>query len=150
MSQFGDPSNGPDLEEWKVPLAAEGFARITRDGATDICLVQNHVGYGWDGQISVAFYMDDFDSDRRYRNYGVPLFMRKTDQIECLRMSGLYFSRVTAGWEIKRFISRNFPRSAGLLPAVRTCETLMSLGVELTGNTTNTQHQLASNCSDQP
>jgi hypothetical protein len=61
--------------------------------------------------------------------------LRQTDHIECLGEPKDYFSPATNSWDIKFAILRFPPRSAGLLPAVRAYETLMSSGVELTDET---------------
>jgi len=78
MSQFSQQSYSSQIEqnqEWKVLAAPEGFARVIRHGRSDIYLVQNHEGFCWDGRISVAFYMDDFDTGRSNKRYGHPLYL---------------------------------------------------------------------------
>lgn len=119
------------IQDWKVLAAPEGFARVTRHGRSDIYLVQNHEGFCWDGRISVAFYMDDFDPDTEKR-YGHPLYLNKSDQIESLGSPNVYFAPVNADWELKRSLVRLFPRSAGLLPIVRAVEALKGSGTPLT------------------
>jgi hypothetical protein len=130
MSQK-DEESYKNTEEWKVLAAPEGFARVTRNGRSDIYLVQNHEGFCWDGRISVAFYMDDFDPDSDKR-YGNPLYLRKDDQIESLGTPLAYFAPTATNWEIKQSLVRLFPRSAGLLPIVRAVEALKRSGCALT------------------
>ena len=124
-------SKTDESEEWKVLAAPEGFARVTRHGRSDIYLVQNHEGFCWDGRISVAFYMDDFDPDSDKR-YGHPLYLNKSDQIESLGSPDLYFAPANPDWDLKCSLVRLFPRSAGLLPVVRAFETLKRSGLALT------------------
>jgi hypothetical protein len=134
MSQTNQQSNSSkteEIEDWKVLAASEGFARVTRNGRSDIYLVQNHEGFCWDGRISVAFYMDDFDPDTD-KHYGQPLYLRKDDQIESLGTPGVYFSQIDPNWAIKGSLVSLFPRSAGLLPIVRAFETLKKSGMALT------------------
>jgi hypothetical protein len=131
MPQTNQQTYG-NVEEWKVLAAPEGFARVSRHGRSDIYLVQNHEGFCWDGRISVAFYMDDFDPDRSDKRYGHPLYLRSEDQIESLGTPGIYFAPTTPDWEIKRSLVPLFPRSAGLLPIVRAVESLKRSGVALT------------------
>ncbi len=135
MSQFSQQSYSSQIEqnqEWKVLAAPEGFARVIRHGRSDIYLVQNHEGFCWDGRISVAFYMDDFDPGRSNKRYGHPLYLHKEDQIESLGAPGVYFAPAAPDWEIKRSLVRLFPRTAGLLPIVRAVETFKRSGVALT------------------
>ena len=124
-------SKTDESEEGKVLAAPEGFARVTRHGRSDIYLVQNHEGFCWDGRISVAFYMDDFDPDSDKR-YGHPLYLNKSDQIESLGSPDLYFAPANPDWDLKCSLVRLFPRSAGLLPVVRAFETLKRSGLALT------------------
>ena len=124
-------SNTDEIEEWKVLAAPEGFARVTRHGRSDIYLVQNHEGFCWDGRISVAFYMDDFDPDSDKR-YGHPLYLHKSDQIESLGTPGVYFAPANPDWDVKCSLVRLFPRSAGLLPIVRAFEIIKRSGIALT------------------
>jgi hypothetical protein len=124
-------SKTDELEEWKVLAAPEGFARVTRNGRSDIYLVQNHEGFCWDGRISVAFYLDDFDPDSN-KEYGRPLYLNKSDQIENLGPPDVYFAPANPDWDLKCSLVRLFPRSAGLLPIVRACETLKRSGIALT------------------
>lgn len=125
-------SKTDELEEWKVLAAPEGFARVTRHGRSDIYLVQNHEGFCWDGRISVAFYMDDFEPGRSDKRYGHPLYLHKSDQIESLGAPDVYFAPVNKDWDLKCSLVRLFPRSAGLLPVVRAFETLKRSGLALT------------------
>jgi hypothetical protein len=124
-------SKTDELEEWKVLAAPEGFARVTRHGRSDIYLVQNHEGFCWDGRISVAFYMDDFDPDSDKR-YGHPLYLNMSDQIESLGPPDIYFAPANKDWNLKCSLVRLFPRSAGLLPIVRAFEALKRSGLALT------------------
>lgn len=126
-----DQESHSNIEDWKVLAAPEGFARVSRQGRSDIYLVQNHEGFCWDGRISVAFYMDDFDPDSDKR-YGHPLYLNRSDQIESLGTPGIYFALTAPDWEIKQSLVRLFPRSAGLLPIVRAVETLKRSGIALT------------------
>lgn len=121
--------------DWNTLPHADVFARVTRDGATDVYLVQNHVGFCWDGRISIAFYMDDFNRDYPKESYGAPMYLRQTDLIECLGEPRDYFSPSSNKWDVKGAILRSLPRSAGLLPAVRAYETLVRSGVEFTDET---------------
>lgn len=130
-NQLSSSSKTEGVEEWTVLAAPEGFARVTRHGRSDIYLVQNHEGFCWDGRISVAFYMDDFDPDSDKR-YGDPLYLHKDDQIESLGPPLVYFAPANPDWEIKCSLVRLFPRSAGLLPIVRAFETLKRSGIALT------------------
>lgn len=119
-----DQQSYDNTEDWKVLAAPEGFARVTRHGRSDIYLVQNHEGFCWDGRISVAFYMDDFDPGHSDKHYGHPLYLHKADQIESLGSPDVYFAPASPDWDLKCSVVRLFPRSAGLLPVVRALENL--------------------------
>jgi hypothetical protein len=132
MAQFSNPSSTADQDDWNVLPSADVFARVTRDGVTDFYLVQNHVVFCWDGRISIGFYMDDFNRKFPKDCYGVPVYLRKTDLIECLGEPGEYFSTLSTSWEVKNSILSFIPKTAGLLPAVRAYETLVISGIKLT------------------
>jgi hypothetical protein len=78
MSQISNPSSTADQDDWNVLPSTNVFARVTRDGAIDIYLVQNHEGFCWDGRISVGFYMDDFNRNLPKDCYRVPVYLRRT------------------------------------------------------------------------
>lgn len=65
----------------------EGFARITRNGQTDIYLIKNRMPLGsyW---LSVAYAMDDFEAEKAV---GYTMFVRETDGIEHLSGIKEYF-----------------------------------------------------------
>ena len=101
----------------------EGFARITRDGKTDIYLIQNMNlpgGYG----VSLAFDLDDFDPGK---NVGNPLVLQKGDTVKHLGAVMEYMAPASSLWELVVSVTRNIPRSCGLLPTVRAVERLRFL-----------------------
>lgn len=132
MSQLNSPSPGAIQNDWKKLRSADMFARVTRDGATDFYFVQNHVVFYSDIKFSVAFYMDDFVRNYPKGSYGIPLYLRETDHIQCLGEPKDYFSPESNRWDVKNEILRYVPRSAGLLPAVRAYEALVKSGAEIT------------------
>lgn len=111
-----------DLAGFHIP---EGFARISRDGHTEIYLVQNRAPLGA-YTLSVAFAMDDFGDDSK--GVGHTLFIRQTDEIEHLGGVREYFEPISTIRPWKAAVVRLFDRSVGLLPIVRACEILRTLG----------------------
>jgi hypothetical protein len=102
---------------------AEGFARITRDGETDIYLIQNMNlpgGYG----TSLAFDLDDFHPEK---NVGHPLVLQKGDVVELLGEVLKYLAPASPNWDLIVPITRALPRDCGLLPTVRAVEQLRCL-----------------------
>lgn len=94
---------------------AEGFARITRNGKTDVYLVQNlslPTGY----KASLAFDLDDFDDER---SVGKPMVLTKDDQVEHLGKVADIFAEKAPIWGLVTTVKNSIPRDAGLLPAVR-------------------------------
>lgn len=124
-----DQNNNPDADASVKNLKlAEGFARITRDGETDIYLVQNMClpgGYG----VSFAFDLDDFAADK---NVGHPLVLQKGDVVEHLGAVMDYLAPVSPHWEIIVPVTRAIPRNCGLLPTVRAVEILGAMSAEPT------------------
>lgn len=92
-------------------VSQEGFARITRDGKSDIYVVQNQE-YPGDYRVSLAFALDDFDPSDATKLYGEPLLLNALDVVEFLGQAQDYF----------------VPKSAGLLPSVRAIEHLRTKG----------------------
>jgi len=111
-----------ELQRFHIP---EGFARIARDGHTDIYLVLNRVPLGA-YTLSVAYSMDDFADDSK--RVGHTLFVRETDEIEHLGGVREYFEPIGTIEPWKAAVVRLFRRSVGLLPIVRACEKLRTLG----------------------
>lgn len=135
MSQISSPPVSAGEVDWNRLPNVDVFAYVTRDSATDIYIVQNHIGFCWEGRISVAFYMDDFHRNYPRDSYGIPMYLRQTDHIECLGEPREYFSPASNRLDVKGAILRSLPRSAGLLPAVRAYENLIRSGVELSDET---------------
>ena len=131
MSQLCSDSTSANHDDRNKLPGADVFARVTRDDVTDFYLVQNHSVFCSDERFSVAFYMDDFVRNYPKGSYGVPLYLRQTDHIECLGEPRDYFSTESNSWDVKSEILRFAPSSAGLLPAVRAYETLVRSGVEM-------------------
>ena len=105
----------------------EGFARVTRDGKTDIYVVQNQE-YPGDYKVSLAFALDDFEPDNANKTYGEPLILNHLDKIEYLGHASDYFVPNAPLWETCFDIVRRTPASVGLLPAIRALEFLRSKG----------------------
>lgn len=135
MSQLSNPTASTYQKDWNQLPATDAFARVTRDGVADFYLVQNHVVFCWDSRFSIGFYMDDFNRKFPKDCYGVPVYLRETDLIECLGEPREYFSTLSTSWEIKSSILRFIPEPAGLLPAVRAYEALVRSGIELNDET---------------
>lgn len=101
----------------------EGFARVTRDGETDIYLIQNmNLPGGYCS--SIAFDLDDFDINK---NVGNPLVLQEGDVVEHLGAVLEYMAPKSPWWELMVPIVRTIPRNCGLLPAVRAVERLRYL-----------------------
>ena len=66
-------SNDFELESPVEDFASkEGFARVTREGVSEIYIVQNQE-YPGDYKVSLAFALDDFDPSDATKLYGEPL-----------------------------------------------------------------------------
>lgn len=105
----------------------EGFARVTRDGKTDIYVVQNQE-YPGDYKVSLAFALDDFSPSDSNKTYGEPLILRSLDKIGYLGNAVDYFIPCAPLWETTFEVVRRTPESVGLLPAIRALEFLRSKG----------------------
>ena len=120
------------LEEPVQAFASkEGFARVTRNGKTDIYMVQNQE-YPGEYKVSLAFAMDDFEPGNTQKMYGEPLVLSSLDQIEYLGSALDYFVPKAPLWETCLDVVRRTPKSAGLLPVVRALEFLRSKGTKPT------------------
>jgi hypothetical protein len=104
---------------------AEGFARITCNGHTDVYLVLNRVPLGA-YTLSVAYAMDDFADDMN--GVGHTFFVKETDEIEHLGGARDYFAPISTVEPWKAAVVRLFEQSIGLLPIVRACEKLRTFG----------------------
>ena len=80
ISSFNDFQLDEPVQDF---LSPEGFARITRDGKSDIYVVQNQE-YPGDYRVSLAFALDDFDPSDATKLYGEPLLLNALDVVEFL------------------------------------------------------------------
>lgn len=108
-------------------VSKEGFARITRNGKSDIYVVQNQE-YPGDYNVSLAFSLDDFDPTDATKVYGEPLILNATDHIAFLGCAEDYFVPQAPLWEDNLAIVRLVPKEMGLLPAIRSIEHLRAKG----------------------
>lgn len=108
-------------------MSKEGFARITRDGKSDIYVVQNQQ-YPGDYRVSLAFALDDFEPGNANKLYGEPLILNKTDKVEFLGGYEDYFVPKAPLFHDCLTVVRKVPKSAGLLPSVRAIEHLRTKG----------------------
>lgn len=108
-------------------LSEEGFARITRDGKSDIYVVQNQE-YPGDYRVSLAFALDDFDPSDATKLYGEPLLLNASDVVEFLGHPQDYFVPKAPLFHDCLTVVRKVPKSAGLLPSVRAIEHLRRQG----------------------
>ena len=104
-------------------LCREGFARVIRSGISDIYVIQNQE-YPGDYKVSLAFYMDDFESGNDYKIYGEPLILCKDDHIEFLGRAEEYFVPRAPLWMDRLAIVRVNSIETGLLPTIRAIEHL--------------------------
>lgn len=125
-------------------VAQEGFARVTRDGKSDIYVIQNQE-YPGDYRVSLAFAMDDFDPTDATKLYGEPLLLNSTDVVDFLGTPQDYFLPKAPLMEDSLTMVRMVPQTAGLLPVVRAIEHLRSKGAKPTPDEMEktTQHYLA-------
>lgn len=112
-------------------VCKEGFARITRDGQSDIYVVQNQE-YPGDHRFSLAFALDDFDPTDATKIYGEPLILNATDDVAFLGRAEDYFLPRAPLWEDNLAVVRMVSKEAGLLPAIRAIEHLCAKGVRPT------------------
>lgn len=105
----------------------EGFARVTRDGKTDIYVVQNQK-YPGGHKVSLAFTLDDFEPGNANKLYGEPLILHPADKIDFLGTTADYLVPKAPLWETCFEAIRRTPESAGMLPVVRALELLRSKG----------------------
>jgi hypothetical protein len=115
-----EPQNDASATNVQYP---EGFARVTRDGDTDIYLIQNinlPGGYG----VSFAFDLDDFHPEK---NVGNPLVLQKGDVVELMGAVLTYLAPASPHWELIVPVVKALPRDCGLLPTVRAVEQLRCL-----------------------
>jgi hypothetical protein len=98
----------------------EGFARITRQGKTDVYLIQNREPLG-NYALSIAFELDDFEEGK---DPGKTFIVRANDTVQYLGPVKEYFAPQKPIGDAMMSIIRAFPRSVGLLPAVRAVESL--------------------------
>ena len=112
-------------------VAKEGFSRITRDGESDIYVVQNQE-YPGDYKFSLAFSLDDFDPTDATKLYGEPLVIHATDNVTFLGIAQDYFRPQAPLWEDNLAVVRMVSKEAGLLPAIRAIEHLRAAGVRPT------------------
>ena len=108
-------------------MSKEGFARITRDGKSDIYVVQNQE-YPGDYRVSLAFALDDFDPSDATKLYGEPLLLNALDVVEFLGQAQDYFVPKEPLFHDCLTVVRKVPKSAGLLPSVRAIEHLRTKG----------------------
>ena len=121
-------SNDFQLDEPVEDFAsAEGFARITRDGKSDIYVVQNQE-YPGDYKVSLAFTLDDFEPGNVSKLYGEPLVLNALDRIEFLGNAQDYFIPQAPLWEDCLAVVGMNPNEIGLLPTVRAIEHLREKG----------------------
>lgn len=111
----------------------EGFARVTRDGQTDIYVVQNQE-YPGDYKVSLAFALDDFEPGNATKTYGEPLILNESDRVEFLGAATDYFIPKAPLWEISLEVVRMIPETSGLLPVIRAIEYLRAKGQKPNGN----------------
>ena len=102
-------------------LCCEGFARVIRSEISDIYVIQNQE-YPGGYKVSLAFYMDDFESGSDYKIYGEPLILCKDDHIDFLGSAEEYFVPRAPLWMDRLAIVRMNPAEIGLLPTVRAIE----------------------------
>ena len=120
LDRMPRPFNPNNVPGFHIP---EGFARITRDGHTDIYLIQNQMPFG-SYRVSLAYELDDFKEGRIRGHF---LYVRESDAVEHLGGIKEYFTplKPTERWIADVF--RQTGRSVGLLPMVRACEQLRRL-----------------------
>jgi hypothetical protein len=115
-----DPQSDASATNVQYP---EGFARVTRDGETDIYLVQN-INMPGGYCSSLAFDLDDFDISK---NVGNPLVLQEGDVVEHMGAVLTYLAPASPFWELIVPVVKTIPRDCGLLPAVRAVERLRCL-----------------------
>lgn len=107
-------------------LVPEGFARVTRNGVSDIYVVQNQE-YPGDYKVSLAFPLDDFEPNNPRKTYGEPLLLGADDEIHFLGTPQNYFLPKAPLWEQTILLVKRIPKELGLLPTVRVVEQLKML-----------------------
>lgn len=112
-------------------VSQEGFARVTRDGKSDIYVIQNQE-YPGDYKVSLAFALDDFDPTDATKLYGEPIILNATDTVEFLGSAQDYFVPKAPLMEDALAMVRMVPQSAGLLPVIRAIEHLRAKGAKPT------------------
>lgn len=121
-------SNDFELESPVEDFASkEGFARVTREGVSEIYIVQNQE-YPGDYKVSLAFALDDFDPSDATKLYGEPLILNATDRVEFLGSGEDYFIPKAPLWEDSLAAVRMVPKEVGLLPVIRAVEHLRAKG----------------------
>jgi hypothetical protein len=114
----------PSIDDF---ASEEGFARITRDGKSDIYVVQNQE-YPGNYKVSLAFVLDDFEPSDPTKTYGEPLVINALDRVEYLGSAVDYFVPKAPLWEVSLEVVRMVTEKVGLLPIVRAIEYLREKG----------------------
>lgn len=113
-------NNCDSAPNWLCP---EGYARITRDGKTDIYRIVAEVLLAGEG-VCFASSMEDYDLDNPGRSYGKKMVLHHTDTIEFLGTVESYFSKDADLLSLKKLLLSLIPDSAGLITIVRAVEIL--------------------------
>lgn len=107
-------------------ISPEGFARVTRDNHTDICLVRNQELPAY--KVSLAFDLDDVEPVDPFP--GKFCILSDRDAVEFLGTPEDYFIPKAPLWDLLPELVRIAPKDCGLLPLVRAAEKLKTLPPE--------------------